>query len=33
MSLTDISKMPARVKCVVLGWHTMEELLDKENEK
>ena len=33
MSLTDISKMPARVKCVVLGWHTMEEMLDKKNEK
>ena len=30
MSLTDISKMPARVKCVVLGWHTMEEFLGKE---
>ena len=27
MSLADISKMPARVKCAVLGWHTMEELL------
>ena len=32
MSLTDISKMPARVKCVVLGWHTMEEFLGKENK-
>ena len=29
MSLADISKMPARVKCAVLGWRTMEELLDK----
>ena len=29
MSLADISKMPARVKCAVLGWHTMEELLEK----
>ncbi len=25
-ALTDISHMPARVKCAVLGWHTMEEL-------
>ena len=23
----DIAHMPARVKCAVLGWHTMEELL------
>ena len=29
-SLQDISHMPARVKCAVLGWHTMEELLAKE---
>ena len=27
--LKDIAHMPARVKCAVLGWHTMEELLDK----
>ncbi len=26
-SLKDISHMPARVKCAVLGWHTMEEML------
>ena len=32
-ALVDISHMPARVKCAVLGWHTMEEMLDKENEK
>lgn len=25
--LEDISHMPARVKCAVLGWHTMEEML------
>ena len=30
--LKDISHMPARVKCAVLGWHTMEELLKKEKE-
>ena len=26
-ALSDISHMPARVKCAVLGWHTMEEML------
>ena len=26
-ALRDISHMPARVKCAVLGWHTMDELL------
>ncbi|MBQ9611655.1 MAG: SUF system NifU family Fe-S cluster assembly protein [Lachnospiraceae bacterium] len=26
-ALIDISHMPARVKCAVLGWHTMETLL------
>ena len=26
-SLKNISRMPARVKCAVLGWHTMEEML------
>jgi len=26
-ALRDIAHMPARVKCAVLGWHTMEELL------
>ncbi len=25
--LSDISHMPARVKCAVLGWHTMEEMV------
>jgi len=33
-SLQDISHMPSRVKCAVLGWHTLEEILgenDKEN--
>lgn len=28
-ALRDISHMPARVKCAVLGWHTMEEILKK----
>ena len=26
-ALRDISHMPARVKCAVLGWHTLEEML------
>jgi len=26
-ALRDIAHMPARVKCAVLGWHTMEEML------
>jgi nitrogen fixation NifU-like protein len=25
-ALEDISHMPARVKCAVLGWHTMDEI-------
>ena len=29
-ALQDISHMPARVKCAVLGWHTMEELLKNQ---
>lgn len=29
-SLEDISHMPSRVKCAVLSWHTMEEMLDKQ---
>ncbi|MBQ1721237.1 MAG: SUF system NifU family Fe-S cluster assembly protein, partial [Lachnospiraceae bacterium] len=24
--LQDVSHMPARVKCAVLGWHTMDEM-------
>ncbi len=28
--LSDISHMPARVKCAVLGWHTMEEMLNED---
>ena len=30
VSLQDISHMPNRVKCAVLGWHTVEEMLNKE---
>lgn len=28
-ALQDIARMPARVKCAVLGWRTMKELFDK----
>lgn len=28
-ALKNISFMPARVKCAVLGWHTMQEMLTK----
>ncbi len=28
-SLEDVSHMPARVKCAVLGWRTMKEMVDK----
>lgn len=27
-ALTDVSHMPARVKCAVLAWHTLEQLLN-----
>ena len=26
-ALSDISHMPARVKCAVLGWHTFENII------
>lgn len=28
--LSDIAHMPSRVKCAVLGWHTMEEMLKED---
>ena len=31
-SLQDISKMPARVKCAVLGWRTMKECFEKHSD-
>ena len=30
-ALADISHMPARVKCAVLGWHTLDEMIGKKN--
>jgi nitrogen fixation NifU-like protein len=32
-SLKNISMMPARVKCAVLGWHTMQEMLTKNQSE
>ena len=32
-ALVDISHMPARVKCAVLGWHTLTEMLGDEPEE
>ncbi|MBR1796540.1 MAG: SUF system NifU family Fe-S cluster assembly protein [Clostridiales bacterium] len=28
-AFTDISHMPARVKCAVLGWHTLDNIIDQ----
>ncbi len=30
VALKDIAHMPARVKCAVLGWHTLEEAIKDE---
>ena len=27
----NISHMPARVKCALLAWHTIEDMLNEEN--
>ena len=32
-ALVDIPHMPARVKCAVLGWHTLTEMLGDEPEE
>lgn len=32
-SLEDVSKLPARTKCAVLGWRTMMEMMDKRKVK
>ena len=31
-ALRDVSHMPARVKCAVLGWHTMDEIFKARDE-
>lgn len=33
VSLKDISQLPVRVKCAVLGWHTLEIALEKLKEE
>ena len=32
-ALQDVSHMPARVKCAVLGWHTMEQIIAQATEQ
>ena len=32
IAFRNVSNMPARVKCALLAWHTMEELLNKNNQ-
>ena len=32
IAFKNISNMPARVKCALLAWHTMEELLEKNGK-
>lgn len=32
-ALQGVSQMPARVKCAVLAWHTLEEALDDEEKE
>jgi nitrogen fixation NifU-like protein len=32
IAFRNISNMPARVKCALLAWHTMEDLLEKNNK-
>ena len=33
VAFRNISNMPARVKCALLAWHTIEDLLNKSEEK
>jgi nitrogen fixation NifU-like protein len=33
IALKNISMMPARVKCAVLAWHTLEEAIKKRDQK
>ncbi len=33
VALQGVSHMPARVKCAVLAWHTLEEALDGKQQK
>lgn len=33
IAFRNVSNMPARVKCALLAWHTIEYLLNKQDEK
>ena len=33
IAFKNIANMPARVKCALLAWHTMEDLLNKDERK
>lgn len=33
IAFKNVSNMPARVKCALLAWHTIEDMLDKKAEK
>ena len=33
IAFRNVSNMPARVKCALLAWHTIEDMLNKEVEK
>lgn len=33
IAFKNISNMPARVKCALLAWHTMEDMLEKKKDK
>lgn len=32
VAFKDISHMPARVKCALLAWHTLDDMLDKKQD-
>lgn len=33
LALQNVSNMPARVKCAVLAWHTLDNALEDEEKK
>lgn len=33
IAFRNVANMPARVKCALLAWHTVEDMLNKNNEK
>ena len=32
IAFKNVSNMPARVKCALLAWHTMQDLIEKNNK-